>query len=174
MKYFKTKIIKLNQNQESKKAKRVKQNARKPERIITQCGIEEKKKYKIVYRRVFGNDVIEIKEKLNKSNGDKEIQKKVFEEEKEKKKKEGNWVNNENLDKVYFPCYCSFLSGGNKRYGVILTDDFQGKRYYSLHLFKKQISNRKCTAWMRTTDLRWLFITYKINVLKGETKIFEG
>ncbi len=36
-----------------------------------------------------------------------------------KKKPKGNWLDGENLDKIKFPCFCSFIEDGKKYYGEI-------------------------------------------------------
>jgi len=37
----------------------------------------------------------------------------------EMEKPKGNWVNGENLDKIKFPCFCSFVWCGVKIYGML-------------------------------------------------------
>ena len=82
----------------------------------------------------------------------------------------GNWVNGECIDKIKFPCFCSFSDGeGSKRkkgflsmnngYYYITNIDYQKK-------IQKDIAGSEC-------DLKVFITKHNIHILKGKIIIFE-
>ena len=115
---------------------------------------------KIKYFRIFIPDILleleaECKDKLSKPE------------------RKGNWVNGENLDKIKFPCFCSYMVGEVKRLGQINTDFFNGYTRYTLNTIDRQVGNDETTAWGNYESLMQLIVNNKVKILKGKIIIFE-
>ena len=82
----------------------------------------------------------------------------------------GNWVNGENLDKIKFPCFCSYNAG----YTGMITKD--GMNYYELHNIEKQADENYLggrTLVAKELDLKILVKCWHIHILKGKLTLFE-
>ena len=84
-------------------------------------------------------------------------------------KEKGNWVNGENLDKIKFPCFCSFTYFGEKLLGQINHSE-NGDFPYEIVGMGKQ---RKTNVYRHSDSLKELIISHKIKILKGKIIIFE-
>ena len=90
-----------------------------------------------------------------------------------KKKSKGNWVNGENLDKIKFPCFCSYKSQrypmkGKRFAGMI----FQNENYYYLFDVHDQYQEKVIAKhWYR--ELKYMIREHDIHILKGKIIIFE-
>jgi len=84
--------------------------------------------------------------------------------------KRGNWVNGENLDKIKFPCLCSYRQLNRKHYGEIKSLKVEGKINYSLYDIEKQWNE----DWVDcNSSLKNLIKNHDIHILKGKIIIFE-
>ena len=153
---------------------------------------ENKKKYKhptmteAVYKHDFNkmceanyNEMIKkllkdplIKKIVEESNEKevRELSRPYFETEVVKLK-----VNGENLDKIKFPCFCSYkqpLTDLNKHLGIIEHIAIYGEkaRYVLLNI---EGQRRGCKLVPIFEDLKSLIESYEINILKGKIIIFE-
>jgi hypothetical protein len=93
---------------------------------------------------------------------------------KPKIKKEGNWVNGENLDKIKFPCFCSYDSSGVRKYGLINKDFKEGFTAYSYKLVRICEQSTSVNAVWDYDSLAELIRVKTIHILKGKIIIFEG
>lgn len=87
-----------------------------------------------------------------------------------KSRTKDNWVNGENLDKIKFPCFCSY---NGDQYGIITkTYIGEGKDpIHTLHSIQRQfysLSSKKSYS-----GLRKLIKAFDIHILKGKIIIFE-
>ncbi len=87
----------------------------------------------------------------------------------------GNWVNGENLDKIKFPCFCSYkrpLTDLNEHLGIIEYIAIFGKkaRYVLLNI---EGQRRGCKLVPIFEDLKSLIESYEIKILKGKIILFE-
>ena len=75
----------------------------------------------------------------------------------------------ENLDRIKFPCWCSYSDCGKRHIGII------NRRYswYMLFNIDKQLSQPKSNAVGDDNDLEKLMKDYDIEILKGELKLFK-
>jgi len=106
-------------------------------------------------------------------------------QEKEKKKciileKKDSWVNDENLDKIKFPCFCSFDNQGKKCYGKIDKGYIRevDKDVYQISDITKQVDGSFTTGQMYsviyTADtLKDLIHYHNVHILKGKIIIWE-
>jgi len=79
----------------------------------------------------------------------------------------GNWVNGENVDKIKFPCFCSFIWCRVKKYGMLyeMADEYILININSQYKYKlTSISNK---------SLKDLILTYDIHILKGKIVLYE-
>jgi len=87
----------------------------------------------------------------------------------------GNWVNGECIDKIKFPCLCSYIVvlTGEKRYGKLDKgwDDIAYKNNYIISNIEKQTTDM--SILYVDTSLKKLMINLKIKILKGKIIIFE-
>jgi len=82
--------------------------------------------------------------------------------------KKTNIVNGENLDKIKFPCFCSY---GNNRLGMITSGTPTYENYeYILHNIGSQSG---CSALTRSGSLGGLIKNQNIHILKGKIILFE-
>jgi len=84
-------------------------------------------------------------------------------------KPKGNWVNNENLDKIKFPCFCSY---SKDRYGVI-TKTYIGEErvIYTVHGIERQYFS--LSSIKSYDNLEKLIKALDIHILKGKIILFE-
>ena len=106
-----------------------------------------------------------------------EYYKKVQRKKAERAYKEGNWsgkhwVNGENLDKIKFPCFCSFKYGTGTHYGIITKTrlDFDGG-HFTLHSIWEQHSS--FSSVKSYSELGSLIEIWDIHILKGKIILFE-
>ena len=80
------------------------------------------------------------------------------------------WVNDENLDKIQFPCFCRY----SKNQHGIITKTYIGEHketIYTLHGIERQFSS---LSSIKSYDkLRRLIEAFDIHILKGKIIIFE-
>ena len=84
----------------------------------------------------------------------------------------GNWVNGENIDKIKFPCFCSYLDYGDRRHSGQLNmgySDINSKALYQLHNIDIQSDNNRIGTYY---SLKGLINKYDIHILKGKIIIF--
>jgi len=91
-----------------------------------------------------------------------------------KLKRKGNWVNGENLDKLQFPFYCTFVNHEDKK--VIGRVDWNyneasGKREYQLSYADHQGNHLSVAATL--SSIRELIKVFKIKVEKAKIILFE-
>ena len=85
---------------------------------------------------------------------------------KDLKNKKGNWVNGENLDKIKFPCYCSYLDSSNKRcYGELK------RNMYDIEII--QLKQDGTNLHFSNMTLKDLIEGLDIHILKGKLILFE-
>ena len=84
----------------------------------------------------------------------------------------GNWVNGENIDKIKFPCLCSFLIYDKRVYGEL---DYVGHNRELLYL--KDLVGQNCDERYYTQfpicNLDKIIKEKNIHILKGKIVIFE-
>ena len=90
----------------------------------------------------------------------------------------GNFVNGENLDKIKFPCFCSFEDGmGYKHYGEMdyIPNNYGGGEYYRIRVLKQVKDYKKDIFCYSATskNLEELIGTFKVKILKGKVVLFE-
>lgn len=132
----------------------------------------------------FETKIIKIKEKKGKVYSNQIIidgKKYTLYEDKDENvyphKEKGNWVNGENLDKIKFPCFCSYVINktshnihGYKFLGM-LNKGYDGADLYELHKIDSQTDGLSRVGCNR--KLSDLINIYHINILKGKILIFE-
>ncbi len=87
------------------------------------------------------------------------------------KQPKGNYVNGENIDKIKFPCFCSY--NGN-RYGLITrtkANEYYDEVFYTLHSIDKQRSS--FSSIRSYINFRDLINVWDIHILKGKIIIYE-
>jgi len=104
-------------------------------------------------------------------------------------KEKGNWVNGENLDKIKFPCFCSYVHAVTKKKHYAKIDKgWDGMAYKEKYIISK-ISNEITNCIMATTDpipelsilyelyedisLKKLIKNLDIHILKGKIIIYD-
>ena len=88
-----------------------------------------------------------------------------------KKPKKGNWINGENLDKIKFPCFCSYVSHtGEKRYAQLNKVNNGSKEKYKLsRIFQDNGEN----IFLSCDILKKFIRKWDIHILKGKIILFE-
>ena len=90
-------------------------------------------------------------------------------------KKKGNWINGECIDKIEFPCFCSYIERvtNEKRYGKIDKnwDDIAYKDKYQISKITGQ--GDEISILYEDVSLKKLMINLKIKILKGKIIIWE-
>ena len=121
--------------------------------------------------RVKGEKVKYIPDRCRGCNINKKCVGVEGEIEREQKAK-GNWVNGENIDKIKFPCFCSFSCPVLKdyRYGMIINEGYF--KDYILVEFKSSQSNGNMVR-DKANSLKALIRYWDIHILKGKITIFE-
>ena len=89
----------------------------------------------------------------------------------DRKQNEGNWINGENLDKIKFPCFCSYELNDTKWWGKINKSWEMGLgfTYYLFNINKQD----KCNMVSKNASLRELIKYFGIHIRKGKIIIFE-
>uniref|UniRef100_A0A6M3KBX7 Uncharacterized protein n=1 Tax=viral metagenome TaxID=1070528 RepID=A0A6M3KBX7_9ZZZZ len=88
------------------------------------------------------------------------------------KQPKGNWVNGENLDKIKFPCFCSYKVAENVRhYGQLNKGFLQGKYYYFITDESQQYDDSNCEQFY--SNLKDLIIDFNVHIKRGKIIIFE-
>jgi len=93
-----------------------------------------------------------------------------------KQQPNGNWVNGENLDKIKFPCFCSFMHGDRKCYGEINKSYVNSSIVYEVSDITRQINGEpgQMFSVIYTSDTLVNLIKYHdIKIKKGKIIIFE-
>ena len=85
-----------------------------------------------------------------------------------KKEKKGNWVNNENLDKIKFPVPCSYIDTEDKEKHIGMLNRYVDQ--YRLYNMEKQNEDNFIDD---CTSLGNLIKAYDIHILKGKLILFE-
>jgi len=90
-------------------------------------------------------------------------------------KPKGNWVNGECIEKIKFPCFCSYINplSGKKCYGKI--DKGWDDIAYNIKYQINEITNQSDEIGILYEDisLKKLIINLKIHILKGKIILFE-
>ena len=88
-----------------------------------------------------------------------------------RREKKGNWVNGENLDKIKFPCFCSY---GGSQYGMITrtkANEAFDNVFYTLHGIEKQHNSLSSVrSYYNFADL---IRVWDIHILKGKIILYE-
>ena len=85
-------------------------------------------------------------------------------------KRNGNWVNGENLEKIKFPCLCNY---GKNCYGLITKTRIDvDHTLFTLHEINKQRSSYSSVK--SYPDLKALIENWNIHILKGKLIIYES
>ena len=92
-----------------------------------------------------------------------------------KRESKGNWVNWENLDKIKFPCFCSFESQIKdfKRYGELDKVRSNELDYFRLRELKQVEKRSVCGYEYYRLDLDEIIKFYDVHILKGKIILFE-
>ena len=150
-----------------------------PEEIIVTI-LDEKTK--LQDRPYLDVEVVEIKTKKKKEIpkvcvecGLKNICRQ-YKREYKKLEKPGTWVNGENLDKIKFPCLCSYMSMSGIRYcelDYIADREYCKKPFYRMKELKQGKVGWEYINTYSNCDLEKLFKFAKPKILKGKVIIFE-
>lgn len=96
------------------------------------------------------------------------------------KRPKGNFVNGENLDKIMFPCLCSFLIDGERVYGELDDCVNYNRQIICLKELVEQIGQlnirmdkQRYYLEFPICDLGSIVKTKNIHILKGKIIIFE-
>jgi len=81
----------------------------------------------------------------------------------------GNWVNGECIDKIKFPCFCSFRYFGEKMLGQI-NHSKNGELPYELVNITKQ---KDTNVYRHSGSLKELIENHDIHILRGKIILFE-
>ena len=83
-------------------------------------------------------------------------------------KEKGNYVNGENLDKIKFPCFCSYSNENEKGIGFLSVN---GSYYYIANInFQKRVQE---DIDGYNHDLKAFVIKNNVHILKGKVIIYE-
>ena len=86
-------------------------------------------------------------------------------------KKNGNWVNGENLDKIKFPCFCSYVSfTGKKHHALLIKDRNNGEYKYKLLRISQDNGE---SIFLSSDSLKKLIRKWDIHILKAKIILFE-
>ena len=79
-----------------------------------------------------------------------------------------NWINSENIDKIKFPCFCSYIYAGKKHIGMLNRYKDSGEyRLYNIDKQSKDNFEDDCTS------LKNLIKDYDINIIRGKVILYE-
>lgn len=84
-------------------------------------------------------------------------------------KLKGNWVNGENLNKIKFPCFCSYSK--HECYGLLSSFNIGDGTVYELHDIT--IQSEQLSRIASSKSLEGLIDGWSIHILKGKIIIFE-
>ena len=89
-----------------------------------------------------------------------------------KKKPKGNWVNGENLDKIKFPCFCSYTDGeGSLRKKGFLSAS--NGYYYIADITSQKKEQNDVGVYSNCYDLKTFIRENNIHIIKGKIIIYE-
>ena len=90
-------------------------------------------------------------------------------------KSRDNIINGENLDKIKFPCFCSFMNLGRKYYGMINKDFKDDIKTISYNLVEIGQQDNCVNAIWDYDSLKDLFGNREkdVHILKGKIILFE-
>jgi len=83
----------------------------------------------------------------------------------------GNWVNRENVDKIKFPCFCSYKRFGKRKYGILIQGFVHNLNEYILNHLDMQYED--IPVEIRSHSLKKLIADYDIHILKGKVIVYE-
>ena len=84
----------------------------------------------------------------------------------------GNWVNGENLDKIKFPCFCSFMYGSERCYGEINSNhEKSGDREYTMTDLTKQTKGLSIVYGYNS--LEQMIEELRVKIKPGKIIIYE-
>jgi len=136
------------------------------------------KKVNLRERPYLDVEVVEVKVKKKKEipkiciNCDSKETCTFYQRNYKKLEKEGTWVNGENIDKIKFPCACSYEGYNGTKYGMLTRGFVNGKSEYLLH----EVRNGQCllnSVEERTNDLEELITERNIHIEKAKIVIFK-
>jgi len=84
----------------------------------------------------------------------------------------GNYINGENLDKIKFPCFCSFEAAKNIRVIGMINRGYLNVYKYILTDISQQYDDSNLESALYS-DLKDLIKDFNIHILKGKVIIFE-
>jgi len=87
--------------------------------------------------------------------------------------KKGNWVNGENLDKIKFPCFCSYKDGDIRKIGMFNRVFFRGEYFYVITDCSQQYVDSNGEQFYHPSNLEMMFKRYDIHILKGKIILYE-
>jgi len=87
-----------------------------------------------------------------------------------KLEKEGTWVNGENIDKIEFPCACTYDLYGERRCGILTSGIPIMESEYILHSINPQMRD---SVEVRKASLEELIKQYDIHIEKAKIVIFK-
>ena len=100
----------------------------------------------------------------------------IYQTEYKKLEREGTWVNGENLDKVEFPCVCSYRKNQELKFGELDKVYSDG----SFHLSLRELKQVKegwypgtYEAYYCVLDISTLFRVFDIHIEKAKIVIFK-
>ena len=83
----------------------------------------------------------------------------------------GNNVNGENLDKIKFPCFCSYVSfTGKKHHALLIKDRNNGEYKYKLLRISQDNGE---SIFLSSDSLKKLIRKWDIHILKAKIILFE-
>ena len=89
------------------------------------------------------------------------------------KQQKGNWVNGENLDKIKFPCFCSYSDGeGSERKKGFLSAS--NGYYYIADITNQKKVQTDVGSYSNCYDLKTFIRENNIHILKGKIIIYEN
>ena len=91
-------------------------------------------------------------------------------------KPKSNWINGENLDRIKFPCFCSYKipKDDSLFYGELDINWRNGHCWYELQELKQMNKEFSAIRFFITNDsLKEIIQDYDIHILKGKIIIFK-
>jgi hypothetical protein len=84
-----------------------------------------------------------------------------------------NFVNGENLDKIKFPCFCSFMFAKKDHIGMLIKTSTYPDSINEYQLIGMECQGDNCIFSNKYESLRALIETWDIHILKGQIKIIK-